>query len=54
MPLGAVSLLISVVFFGVTIYVRYRLCGLMPGSFEGFIARSLIFLRRAVLILEII
>lgn len=43
-------LLISVVFFGVTIYVRYRIsAGLMPEAFEGFIARSLIFFATSVL-----
>ena len=43
-------LLISVVFFGITIYVWHRLfVGLMPGSFEGFVARSLVFFSLSVL-----
>jgi len=42
--------LISVVFLGVAIYVRHRLAvGLLPGAFEGFVARSLIFFASCVL-----
>jgi len=43
-------LLISVIFFGITIYVWYRLtAGLMPGSYEGFVARALLFFSTCVL-----
>jgi hydrogenase-4 component F len=43
-------LVISIVFFGITIYIRYRIsAGLMPDAFEGFIARTLIFFSSSVL-----
>jgi len=43
-------LLISFVFFGITIYVWHRITvGLMPGSFEGFVVRSLLFFSCSVL-----
>jgi hydrogenase-4 component F len=42
--------LISVVFFGITIYVWHRLStGLLPGDFEGFVVRSLLFFSTCVL-----
>ncbi len=43
-------LTISLVFFGITIYVRHRItAGLMPVAFEGFIARALLFFATCVL-----
>jgi hydrogenase-4 component F len=42
--------LISIVFLGVALYVWYRLSqGLMPGAFEGFVVRSLLFFATCVL-----
>ncbi len=43
-------LLISAVFFGITIYVWYRVtAGLMPGAYEGFVIRSLLFFSSSIL-----
>ncbi len=42
-------LVISIVFFGITLYIRHRIsAGLMPDAFEGFIARVLIFFSSSV------
>ncbi len=43
-------MVISIVFFGVTLYIRHRIsAGLMPVAFEGFIARVLVFFASSVL-----